>query len=483
MTIKPLALLAPWLLISACSTVNTAPDVLRDITMSGGNITGQYPTFIDGEGVGELFDDSLLSKYLSKQKQAWVQFESAQSEVVKAYSLTSANDAPARDPVSWSLLASEDGNNWHLLHQVERHRFDGRTQTKRFELDNQQAFRFYRLDMTQGGKTPWGDEYLQLADIGLYASTKLPLAGFTQSQKIIAPGEVLTLTSTSKNAPTAFTWYTPGGVQRGSGEQIQVSYAQPGVYGVNLQTQNRHGSDFIERPFAVKVLDPAKPWLGFKPPKVTINFEDQSSEGAKRLMRLMPDLEADINAVTHQLVKRLYKHFAEVPDFEQVEFQLKWMDTLAYRAGSDKKMVIAFSSKYITERLQDQADEQVRYELLGVLWHELVHGYQLMPLNRSYGGDPGVHAYIEGVADLVRIQAGYHKTRTPKRSDSWLGGYTNTGFFLHYLATTYEPDFAYKFNQSALTLDDWSFEKAIQSIIGKPIDTLWADYQQSLPDS
>lgn len=480
MRIKRLALLLPTVLLGACATVSVPSDVLRDITVSGGVISGQYPTFIDGEGVGELFDDSLQSKYLSKQKQAWVQFESPKAEVVRAYSLTSASDAPARDPVSWSLLASTDGNNWQVLHQVDQHRFDGRTQTKRFALENQQAFRFYRLDMQQNGKTPWGDEYLQLADISLYARTKLPLAGFSQSSQVIAPGRALTLTSTSENRPSEYVWYTPGGQQRGSGEKIQVTYAQPGVYGVNLQTENAFGTDFIERPFAVKVLEPAKPWLGFKPPKVIINFEDSESEGAKRLMRLMPDLQGDINNVTHQLVKRLYKNFAQVPDFEQVEFQLKWMDTLAYRAGSDKKMVIAFSSKYITERLKDQADEQVRYELLGVLWHELVHGYQLMPKNRSYGGDPGVHAYIEGMADLVRIQAGFHKTRTPELSDSWLGGYTNTGFFLSYLADTYEPDLAYKFNQSALTLDDWSFEKAIQSIIGKPIDSLWLEYQQNL---
>lgn len=51
--------------------------------------------------------------------------------------------------------------------------------------------------------------------------------------------------------------------------------------------------------------------------------------------------------------------------------------------------------------------------------------------------------------------------------------HTKPGFFLSYLADTYEPDLVYKFNLSALTFDDWSFEKAIQSIIVKPINSLW----------
>ncbi len=141
-------------------------------------------------------------------------------------------------------------------------------------------------------------------------------------------------------------------------------------------------------------------------------------------------------------------------------------------------MEIVFSSKYITEKLAAQPDEQVEYELLGVLWHELTHGYQLFPKERSYS-EPDVHAFIEGMADLIRIQAGYHKTRSPKPSDSWVGGYTNTGFFLAWLAESY-PDFAYRFNQTAVEIEDWSFENAIKSVTGESLDELWSRYQSEL---
>ena len=477
---KCLAVAISLLLVNACANTDAPELTLRDITALPGKASSQFPVFIKGEGVAEVFDDSLQSKYLSEHKQDWIQFERAEPELIKAYSLTSAGDAPARDPVNWSLLGSHDGLNWQLLHQVTQFHFDQRHQTQRYELDNQQRYRFFRLSMEQDGVTPWGDEYLQLADVGLYAVTNLPLADFTLSQHTVAPGQWLTLTITCANRPDKFSWHTPGANQQGTGQRIKIRYEQPGVYEIGLQCENTYGHDKINKAFAVKVLDPLHPWQGFKPPEVIVKFEDNQSDGALRLMRVMPELVDDINQVTRQLVQRLYKNFSQVPDFEQVEFQLKWMDTLAYRAGNDKNMVIAFSSKYITEKLKDQDDQQLRYELLGVLWHELVHGYQLMPKARSYGDDPQVHAFIEGMADLVRIQAGYHKTRQPKQSESWLGGYTNTGFFLDFLAKRYEPDLAYKFNKTALTVDDWQFEKALENVIGKPVPVLWQEYQQSL---
>ncbi|WP_042143799.1 MULTISPECIES: basic secretory protein-like protein [unclassified Pseudoalteromonas] len=470
------------LIFLGCGQLNRdeTPTVLKKLPLDKGDYSSQFPDEIPGEGLAQLFDHSLKSKYLSKQPHAWVQYQSNQPQVVKQYQLTSATDAPMRDPHEWVLMASNDEKSWQVLDKIDGHIFSKRSQTSTFDIDNDKGFKYFRLDMQQRGKTVHGDHYLQLADFSLNALTKLPIAKVKFDRTKVSVGESISIKSISENTPTKHLWTVEGADIKFSGENVLVTFNQPGSYDVKLVTENQHGTDTLIKKNVIKVLDKKSPWNGFKPPKVVLTYEDTQSEGYKRLIKLFPHFDQQINQVTQQLVKRLYKDFTQIPEFEQVEFQLKWMDTLAYRSGDETNMVIAFSSKYITEKLKNADDDTVKYELLGVLWHELTHGYQLFPKNREYGADEDVHAFIEGVADLIRIDAGFHKTREPKQSDSWLGGYTNTGFFLHWIKENKNNDFAYKFNQSANSLNNWSFEKAVESITGESIESLWREYQQSL---
>jgi len=472
------------LLVTGCAQVlnSDKPYVVKDITDGTGISSAQYPDTISGEGLAQLFDHSLKSKFLSKQPNAWVQYQVIERKVVKQYQLTSALDAPMRDPHNWLLMASNDNKTWVTLDKIDNFVFNSRSQTVNFDIDNNQAYQYYRLDMQQRGTTVHGDNFLQLADFSINALTVLPIAQINIDKTHIQLGETVKITSISKNSPHKLKWNIPGADIKQKGLDIFATFNQPGSYDVNLTTQNEHGIDILKQKNIIKVLDKNSPWQGFKPPKVVINYEDNQSAGYKRLIKIFPDFEQQINQVTKQLVKKLYKDFTQVPEFEQVEFKLKWMDTLAYRSGDETNMEIAFSSKYIAEKLKDANDETVKYELLGVLWHELTHGYQLFPKNKQYGADEDVHAFIEGVADLIRIDAGFHKTRKAKESDSWLGGYTNTGFFLQWLAINKADDFAYKFNQTASHLDGWTFEKAIKSITGESLDQLWLEYQLKLKE-
>ncbi|MFC3034706.1 basic secretory protein-like protein [Pseudoalteromonas fenneropenaei] len=476
---------ASLLSLSSCALQNntaTSP-VVRDITDYKGEITAQYADFILHEGIAQLFDKAKSSKYLSEHAKAWVQFSSENQEIVSRYSLTSAGDAPMRDSATWRLLASLDGNNWQVLDEQSGFEFAARGETVAFEIADPRPFKHFRLDMQSRGVTEWGDNYLQLADFALFAATELPLADFSIDKSVTTLGERVTLTSQTANQPTQQTWTIQAAGASNSalilqGEQVQFTPTLPGSYHINLHAENRVGEHQLQRENALKVLDPTAPWLGFTPAQVEVQFEDTSSLGYQRLVRLFPDLTQTINAVTLQLVPMLYRDFTQVPDFSKVTFQLKWMDTIAYRSGDESNMIIAFSSKYITERLAEQPDSQVEYELLGVLWHELTHGYQLFPKDRHYG-EPQAHAFVEGMADLIRIQAGFHKTRAPKPSESWLGGYTNTGFFLAWLAEQHS-EFAFRFNQTAHTISPWSFAAAIKAVTNEDLDELWQRYQQSL---
>jgi PKD repeat protein len=441
-------------------------------------VSAEHAPFVENEGPEQAFDASLNSKFLSKESTSWLKLAFNNTHAIKGYTITSALDAPARDPKHWQVSTSLDGKTWQVIDNVENAHFSKRAQTRRFEIAAPVNARFIRFALSQEGKTQWGDSYLQLADIGVLAETEQPLANFSSSAEVVMLGDSLTLTDTSENAPTKHHWQVPNAQVTQHGKQAVVRFNKAGKYDVSLSVTNEFGSDTIRKANAIKVLNPDKPWQGLNMPKVIVKIEDNHSAGSKRLQALMPNIEAEINQVTAKLVPMLYKNFTQVPEFEQITFTLKWMDTLAYRAGDYSNMEIAFSSKYITEKLANQADEQVKYELLGVLWHELTHGYQLFPTNGHEHPEES-HAFIEGMADLIRIQAGFHKTRSPKPSPSWLGGYTNTGFFLAWLSEQH-PDFAYQFNATAHQLENWRFASAIEAVTNKPLNELWQAYQNSL---
>jgi hypothetical protein len=121
---------------------------------------------------------------------------------------------------------------------------------------------------------------------------------------------------------------------------------------------------------------------------------------------------------------------------------------VAYTIGSSEDhniKEIHFSLSYIagTTRLKDP-----RAELLGVLTHELVHCYQhTVPLDflgtpnheRSIGPPRPPSGLVEGIADFVRLKAGFFPPhwRRPSRSadlpPSWDAGYQRTAFFLEWL--------------------------------------------------
>lgn len=82
---------------------------------------------------------------------------------LRCYTLTSADDMPARDPQRWQLLGSNDGAEWTML---DERRLDGpfskRHMARTFSLDNDKPFRFYRFVFQHADKT-----HFQVAEIAL----------------------------------------------------------------------------------------------------------------------------------------------------------------------------------------------------------------------------------------------------------------------------------------------------------------------------
>lgn len=71
------------------------------------------------------------------------------------------------------------------------------------------------------------------------------------------------------------------------------------------------------------------------------------------------------------------------------------------------------------------------FETRGVLLHELTHAYQLEPQGiGSYGTNKVFWAFIEGMADAVRIaNGGFHGENDRPKGGNYMDGYRCAGYF------------------------------------------------------
>ncbi|WP_413755371.1 alpha-1,2-mannosidase [Streptomyces sp. MMBL 11-3] len=88
------------------------------------------------------------NKWLAHEDSADLEFTFESPVAVTAYSLTSANDCPDRDPSDWVLEGSHDGRAWARLDAQDDQRFGRRFDTREFSFANSVAYRHYRLRIT-----------------------------------------------------------------------------------------------------------------------------------------------------------------------------------------------------------------------------------------------------------------------------------------------------------------------------------------------
>ncbi|MFY8327347.1 discoidin domain-containing protein [Pseudoalteromonas sp. ZZD1] len=128
----------------------------------------------DAENQDKAFDNDPSTKWLdhndwlgapTEAEPSWIQMDFDTAVAVDTLAITSANDAPERDPENFSILASNDGGTtWQKLASWVGETFEGRGQTRAFSLQNQLAFSSYRLEIS---KNKNNDGLLQIANIDL----------------------------------------------------------------------------------------------------------------------------------------------------------------------------------------------------------------------------------------------------------------------------------------------------------------------------
>jgi hypothetical protein len=142
------------LLDSARSTIVMKLDPSRlietDITNTNISYKTQYEnTSNANETSGKLIDNNTNSKFLLFNfSTLWAQLEFATPQTTGAYTMTSANDAPERDPKNWTVEGSDNGTDWTILDTRTDQSFGSRFLTVKYTFSNQVAYKFYRLNIS-----------------------------------------------------------------------------------------------------------------------------------------------------------------------------------------------------------------------------------------------------------------------------------------------------------------------------------------------
>ncbi|MFY1669737.1 GH92 family glycosyl hydrolase [Plantactinospora sp. WMMB334] len=164
------------------------------VTGIPGNLTDRV-TEVTGSGenppnetAARVVDRNVSTKWLVFASAGWVRVRFDEPVAIVHYALTSANDAPERDPRDWTLQGSADGESWTDLDSRTGQEFAERFQTREYRLDNSTAYRYYRLDITAvagGGITQLAE--WQLSDGDTTPSPVTDMRGFVSGGPVNGP--------------------------------------------------------------------------------------------------------------------------------------------------------------------------------------------------------------------------------------------------------------------------------------------------------
>lgn len=154
------AFLLPLGLSTACSDDDeTGPDTFPYWVLEEGNtnmpssgiVLSQYKDSPVGADVCKLVDNDKGTSYVTFHNQFYLLWNGNKSLAVNYYSLTSAPDAPEKDPKSWTLYGSEDNKIWIQLDKQVNQTFAERGETKEYDFENEGTYRYYRLSIESNG--------------------------------------------------------------------------------------------------------------------------------------------------------------------------------------------------------------------------------------------------------------------------------------------------------------------------------------------
>ncbi|NJO88242.1 MAG: hypothetical protein HC831_04165 [Chloroflexia bacterium] len=183
-------------------------------------------------------------------------------------------------------------------------------------------------------------------------------------------------------------------------------------------------------------------WSAFVYPTVTVKNNAGSHQGVTLYTQLCQangysGIEDFVKASCLLIAKTIYYTVdeANAHNLRQITYELNDGGALSWKGGSPPNISVGFDVNYIVSFANQHGNAAAIDEVLGVLCHELTHGYQKEPRNAgAYDGNSEFYGYIEGMADLGRLMTGgFNPVRYPSPGGTWKLGYTTTAFFYRWL--------------------------------------------------
>ncbi len=126
----------------------------------------------DHERIEKLIDNDITTKYLVKAAKSWIEINTNRLSLLSAYTITSGNDAPERDPKDWELQAWDPKiKNWVTLHTVnDNPMWKKRLKRRSWYFENDKWFKRYRINITAINNSK--DVIMQMDELHLFGKLK-----------------------------------------------------------------------------------------------------------------------------------------------------------------------------------------------------------------------------------------------------------------------------------------------------------------------
>lgn len=508
--------------IPTAAAAESVTTILPTNLAKGGTVTasGEYG---DHQSRLKAFDQFVFSKWLTFSSPAWLQYEFTSAKVVNAYSITSAEDAPDRDPKSWVVKGSNDGIAWTVLDTRTNQSFAKRHQTNSYSFANSTAYQYIKFDQFVNQYENNG--ILQLAEIKLYGEESqtyhtikptITASGenaptdvkgnlldgnsttkwltynntawlqFDFGEAVTIDGYALTSAKTTNNSPDADpkSW-----VLQGSNDQLNWTTLDTKTdESFRLRHQRKHYLlDNNTTPYRYYKLNNIQNHSGWSIQLSEVEFsrtndlwhavnpaiEIQNLAGFTPFEQALPNAEQEILAITRKVNELLYLSPADAPvEVKKILVKIEAGGPVASMGGDSELKTLTFNSDHLAG-VAANPNQSLRDEIIGILYHEIGHAYQ-------YGNFD-----VEALTDSLRYTTGYHDRYGIAQGGSWHN--YGTANFIRWIDDTKHRGFIRKLNEASLDtyglteaqIFAWK-ESQFQLITGIPVGTLWSQYQQSL---
>lgn len=363
----------------------------------------------------KAFDGNNMTKWLSFKSNPWIQIKYKVPVTIYGYAITAANDNSSRDPKGWILYGLKDNGVWEVIDNKAEEKFNYRFTRKHYFLTSNKTYKGYKFKFNnQNGIA------MQLSEIELLRTDD-------------------EFYNYCKNIQISFVNKAPNG-----GGKI-LAENMPNLIEDAREVARKVSSQLYQNTSEIPLS---------ASPKLTIEVPEETDPAC-----------GDPNCPYENC------RYGECKEEINTECHSVLCRNPAWVSGSNTEKNLGLNPWHLRE--MDKKEVDIRFEVLGMLYHELAHVFQ-------YDENPNGYENVEGMADAIRFYNGHHDRFAQSKFDNWKDQSHISAFYC-WINSSVKPTFFYELNQSMNPGDGipWT-ENVFEKITGKNVNQLWSEYQSTL---